>query len=603
MAKDCTQQRIETPGESVPGQVGVRASRAGRWRAIVLIAVHVLIAIHVGHWLATGSTVSPLEPSEAMQFSQKSVVNAGFVLFALAIASTLIVGRWFCGWACHLVALQDLCRWLLLKVGIRPKEVRLGVLGVVPWLAFVYMFVAPLVYRLRVGESVAVESVELTTPHFWETFPGLAVAILTFLGVGFAIVYLLGSKAFCSYGCPYGGIFGLVDQLAPMRIRVTDACEGCGHCTTSCSSNVVVHQEVHDYGAVVDPGCMKCMDCVSVCPKDALYVGFGAPAVLTSRRTPKPLLAGSSAKAVEAFLRTLLLALFIPAALYTFMVYDSPVDPHDLWILSAGSLALAVLFGGKSQRPSGYALWEEALLAALFLGAMWTFRGYRTAVPLLFSFGLSSMISFLIVQGVRLVTKHTVKLQNLDLRRGGRLTKLGVTFAGLVVLLAAGSVKIGYGRQQLRRGTELYQTALRYHLSGDPYSAELAFKEAESLAPSLKPEIDRFRNHQLARQANDRGVEAGNQGDLQGALGFFLEAYELDPELLQVVGNIAGAYCSLNNFEEGVTWYERAVEMAPENADLREYLALAYQRLGRHEDAEVHFKEVTRLRKVGRESP
>ena len=30
---------------------------------------------------------------------------------------------------------------------------------------------------------------------------------------------------------------------------------------------------------VVDTGCMKCMDCVSVCPNDALYFGFGKPAV------------------------------------------------------------------------------------------------------------------------------------------------------------------------------------------------------------------------------------------------------------------------------------------------------------------------------------
>jgi len=47
----------------------------------------------------------------------------------------------------------------------------------------------------------------------------------------------------------------------------------------TCTSNVLVHAEVKQYGMVVDPGCMKCMDCVSVCPNDALYFGFGKPAV------------------------------------------------------------------------------------------------------------------------------------------------------------------------------------------------------------------------------------------------------------------------------------------------------------------------------------
>ena len=98
-------------------------------------------------------------------------------------------------------------------------------------------------------------------------------------------VYFLGSKGFCTYACPYGGFFALADKVAPGKIRVTDACNQCGHCTAVCTSNVMVHAEVKAYGMVVDPGCMKCMDCVSVCPNDALYFGFGRP---VDRRAPRP---------------------------------------------------------------------------------------------------------------------------------------------------------------------------------------------------------------------------------------------------------------------------------------------------------------------------
>jgi tetratricopeptide (TPR) repeat protein len=44
-------------------------------------------------------------------------------------------------------------------------------------------------------------------------------------------------------------------------------------------SNVQVHAEVKEFGMVVDPGCMKHMDCISVCPNDALYFGFGKPSI------------------------------------------------------------------------------------------------------------------------------------------------------------------------------------------------------------------------------------------------------------------------------------------------------------------------------------
>ena len=94
-----------------------RASKATRLRVWVLIGVHLLFAIHMIDWATTGRTYGLFEPSESMEFSKHSVVNVGLLFFGGLILSTLLLGRFFCGWACHLVALQDLCRWLLLRAG------------------------------------------------------------------------------------------------------------------------------------------------------------------------------------------------------------------------------------------------------------------------------------------------------------------------------------------------------------------------------------------------------------------------------------------------------------------------------------------------------
>ena len=85
----------------------VRKSRMSRWRAVSLVTVHLLILGHIAHWLITGRTVSPIEPSEAMYTLNDGYVNAGFLFFAAALASTLIFGRFVCGWGCHLIAYQD----------------------------------------------------------------------------------------------------------------------------------------------------------------------------------------------------------------------------------------------------------------------------------------------------------------------------------------------------------------------------------------------------------------------------------------------------------------------------------------------------------------
>lgn len=264
----------------------IKKSVRGRWRAVVLIGVHVLIALHVWQFHIHGVTVSPVEPSEAMQTLELGLVNAGFVFFVLAILSTLIFGRFFCGWACHVVALQDICSSILKRFGWQPKPFRSRLLVWVPVIAALYMFVWPMVSRMLQGVPLPRFTQHFLTDDFWGTFPNLGITLLTFAVCGGLIVVLLGNKGFCTYGCPYGAAFYYADRWAKGKIRVTDACNGCGHCTSVCSSNVRVHEEVKLHKMVVDPACLKCMDCVDVCPSKALYFGMGPTAgKLRPRRT------------------------------------------------------------------------------------------------------------------------------------------------------------------------------------------------------------------------------------------------------------------------------------------------------------------------------
>ena len=132
-----------------------RPSRRGRWRALILSLVYVVAAIHILHWKLTGRTLTPVEPSEAMQtLGQQALLNAGFVLFVLLILGTFVFGRFFCGWGCHIVALQDLCTWMLRKAGIPSKPFRSRLLVYVPLLAAVWMFVMPTLVRLWLGQVV-----------------------------------------------------------------------------------------------------------------------------------------------------------------------------------------------------------------------------------------------------------------------------------------------------------------------------------------------------------------------------------------------------------------------------------------------------------------
>src|SRR5688572_7597246 len=110
----------------------------GRWRALALGGVHVLILLHITHYLLYGRTLSPMEPSEAMYTLELGYVNTGALLLGLAIMTTVVFGRFFCGWACHLVALQDLCGFILRQLQIHPKPIRSRALGILPYVLAFY---------------------------------------------------------------------------------------------------------------------------------------------------------------------------------------------------------------------------------------------------------------------------------------------------------------------------------------------------------------------------------------------------------------------------------------------------------------------------------
>ncbi len=388
-----------------------RPRRYSRWRAATLAGVYLLFALHIAHWKIAGTTLAPLELNEVMYTLELGIVTAGFLFMVAAAVSVVIFGRFFCSWGCHILALEDLCAWLLRKVGIRPSPLRSRALFFVPIAAFGYMFVWPQLKRLITGEPLpkwriltdAEGWASFVTTDFWRNLPGPWITVLTFAVCGFLIVYLLGSRSFCAYGCPYGVVFHFFDQFAPGRIVARSECQQCATCTAVCDTGIRVHEEIAAFGQVASGRCIKDLDCVAACPHGVLAYGVAKPPLfrsLLSSRRPRPR-------------------------------YD-------------------------------FSLFEDALIVAAFVLTLLVFRGLYDAVPFLMTLGLGACVAFAAVTGWRLVRASRVAVRRIVLKSRGRLTRSGYAAVGVLVLLAAFIAHSGYIRWHEHQAWRLFGRLQQY---------------------------------------------------------------------------------------------------------------------------------------------
>lgn len=371
-----------------------RLKKTQRLRLIALVLVHVLITVHLIHWWVSGRTVGRFVMSDTMETLELGRLNPGFILFSVALIVTLLAGRWLCGWGCHMGALQDACGWILRRVGVQPKPFRTRLIGYMPLAVGVYMFVWPTLRRdvlVPLLQRAWPEGLGLIGPwrpfpgwenamsssDLWTGMPGVVTAIPFLLICGGATVFFLGTRGFCRYGCPYGGMFSGVERFAPLRVRVDlNACDGCGKCTAACSSGVRVHEEVRAYGRVVSSNCLKTLDCVAVCPHDALSFGLAPPALLKKQQSK--------------------------------------------W---------------ATHRPKYDTTWrEELLVSGVLVTTFFTMRGLYGAIPMLMAVGIAICAAGGVWWAWRCLSREHVRASGLQLKLSGRLTRTGLIHLSCTIL-------------------------------------------------------------------------------------------------------------------------------------------------------------------------
>lgn len=166
---------------------------------------------------------------------------------ALIMASSLIVGRLFCGYICPIGAAQELVSRVVKKqihVDAKISEKFRA--------AFFAIFIV-----VGIGLASAIQFNPFSLVSSWLGIFKL-LALITIV-VAAVFVY----RPWCTLLCPFGFIMDLTSRLGLFRLKLNDNCIDCGACMRKCPTGQA-------YKGSVMAECYWCGRCLKVCKKDAI---------------------------------------------------------------------------------------------------------------------------------------------------------------------------------------------------------------------------------------------------------------------------------------------------------------------------------------------
>ncbi len=145
---------------------------------------------------------------------------------------------------------------------------------------------------------------------------------------------------------------------------------------------------------VVDQDCMKCMDCISVCPNDALYFGFGKPSVA------------------------------VP----------------------------------KTIKKNYSLTWAEEIAAAfVFLASFLAVWDVYQLVPMLMALGIATVTTFLAIRALKLIRVKDLSFYRFNLKSSGKISKSGWIFLSFALLWIGLNAHSGWVRYHESAGARAFE--------------------------------------------------------------------------------------------------------------------------------------------------
>ena len=241
-------------------------------RILSRIFIMILFILHMLLWFVVGIEVVGNIGIDALFYGlSRGLITGGLIFWVIVFISTLLFGRWFCGWFCWFGAYQDLVNWGFNKTKYPiPRRARyyISFIAIVSLVMNIYFTVIE--YWLENGFP-SIINIRLDLPVLWNPNITLAFIVLTLIFYGPILMMVFGNRSWCKYMCPIGILLKVFAFISPGRMRlISSKCTGCGICDRSCDMQIDVSKELSKFGKVKSLDCIYCFKCSDACPQGAI---------------------------------------------------------------------------------------------------------------------------------------------------------------------------------------------------------------------------------------------------------------------------------------------------------------------------------------------
>jgi len=213
-----------------------------------------------------------LSPYLIVDAATRGIVNGSCIFFLTLFATSLVLGRGFCGWLCPGAGCQEAL------FHTRSKPVTKG--NYVKWLLWI-----PWICGIAFAAATAGGYREVQ--FFYRTTHGLSIGnlhgLLTYLSVLILIfvpALIIGRRSFCHHIC-WMAPFMIIGRTArnaagwpALQLKADPGmCRECDKCTKGCPMSLPVSRMVQS-GSMENRECILCGNCADQCAREAIRFSF-----------------------------------------------------------------------------------------------------------------------------------------------------------------------------------------------------------------------------------------------------------------------------------------------------------------------------------------